>query len=61
MFTFLQHVDPSDENDAKPLPPKVCLMCQGQGVFYRQAQTTWTAAWRKQDCPACKGMGWVKK
>ncbi len=60
MFTFLQHVDPGDEDVPLPPPTKVCLMCQGQGVFYREAHDTWTAKWLEIPCLACKRTGRVK-
>ena len=51
---FLRHVDPADENDAKPLPPTVCWGCLGSGRLYRNSRY---GAGGASACPTCQGTG----
>jgi DnaJ-class molecular chaperone len=58
--------DRGDENDAKPAPPKVCLMCRGQGYLFSmsgQLVTIYNGQFETGTinvCPTCKGTGQVQ-
>ncbi len=60
MTPYLTNVDPGDEDLALPPPTKVCLMCQGQGVFYRAESYCFTTLWSQHYCVPCNGTGRVR-